>query len=253
MRPIMLSFDLEEFDILREYNASLAISEEFEIGNSAVMALLALLDKYKVRATFFTTANFAMQYPDVVKQIATQHEIASHAYWHTGFEADDYAKSKMVLETISGQKITGFRMPRLATVNYNALRQAGYSYDSSMNPTYIPGKYNNLHVSKYIYYQDEIAIIPTAVSPMFRVPLFWLSFKNLPFWVYHIFLQRTLKSSQPVCLYFHPWEFADLDNYKKLPFIIRRNSGEKMFLKFEKLLKTLTGKVKYISMIECMP
>jgi hypothetical protein len=252
MRPVMISFDLEEFDILREYGAPLSIAQEFEIGQKAVVPLLQLLEKYKVRATFFTTANFALQYPTLVKQIAVQHEIASHAYWHTGFETEDYAKSKTVLEKIIDKKIYGFRMPRLASVNFEALCQAGYTYDSSVNPTYMPGRYNNLSVSKFIYKQGNIAVIPTAVSPLLRVPLFWLSFKNFPFWLYNFFLQGTLKSKQPTCLYFHPWEFTDLTLFKKLPFIVRRNSGLTMFSKFEKLLKSVDGKVEYIGMHECL-
>jgi Polysaccharide deacetylase/Domain of unknown function (DUF3473) len=252
MRAVMISFDLEEFDILREYNASLSIAQEMKIGQQAVLPLLALLDKYKVRATFFTTANFALQYPNLIKQVAVQHEIASHAYWHTGFETEDYAKSKTVLEKIIDKKIYGFRMPRLAPVNFEALHQAGYTYDSSLNPTYMPGRYNNLKASKYIFRIGEIAVIPTAVSPLLRVPLFWLSFKNFPFWLFNFFLNNTLKSNQPLCLYFHPWEFTDLSDFKKLPFIVRRNSGDKMFLKFEKLLKTLDGKVEYIGMRESL-
>jgi hypothetical protein len=157
-----------------------------------------------------------------------------------------------VLEKIIEKNVNGFRMPRLAEVDYETLKMAGYVYDSSINPTFMPGRYNHFKLSKFNYSVNGIIEIPTAVALFFRIPLFWLSFKNFPFCLYSFLLNKTIQSKQPLCLYFHPWEFSELDRFIHLPKIIRRNSGSKMFAKFEKLLKYMKTKVVFVTMYESL-
>jgi hypothetical protein len=60
--------------------------------------------------------------------------------------------------------------------------------------------------------------------------LFWLSFHNLPLWVYKILAKWTLKNDGYLNIYFHPWEFTDLDNKEayNFPSYVSKNSGHKM-------------------------
>ena len=51
---------------------------------------------------------------------------------------------------------------------------------------------------------------PASVSPIFRIPLFWLSFYNFPLWLYITVLTLTIGFDRYVNIYFHPCEFADL-------------------------------------------
>ncbi len=48
------------------------LSSTFQYENS----ILELLNKHGISATFFTTANFAKNYPKLVKDISKKHEIA---------------------------------------------------------------------------------------------------------------------------------------------------------------------------------
>jgi peptidoglycan/xylan/chitin deacetylase (PgdA/CDA1 family) len=235
-KTILLTFDLEEFDIPLEYGQHIAMEEQMKIGLQGLQNLLPILEKHKVTATFFTTANFALHHPEVVKKLCEKYEIASHANTHTGFKSDDYLLSKIALEMVIGKRITGFRMPRLARVDVQALADAGYIYDSSIHPTWIPGRYNNRHLPTTIYRQKNISIIPCAVSGnWFRVPLFWLAFKNFPLWFYNACIASCLRKNNFACIYFHPWEYTDISEYQ-LPSIVKKINGEVLLQKLDRFI-----------------
>ena len=54
-------------------------------------------------------------------------------------------------------------------------------------------------------------------------------------------VRRTLKKDNYFTTYFHPWEFYELNNHPefKMPFIIKRNSGQKMAQRLDHLIKML--------------
>jgi hypothetical protein len=246
-RYVLLSFDVEEFDMPLEYDFPISVSEQMEVGKNGLDALQPVLSDKTIVSTLFTTANFALQYPDAVRQLGNQHEIASHTFYHSAFEDADLLKSKNTLEEISGQKVTGLRMPRMRKVSMEEVKKAGYEYDSSVNPTYLPGRYNNFHLPRTVYTEEGIIRIPASVSPLIRVPLFWLSFKNLPYPLFKMFALQTLQKDSYLCLYFHPWEFTDIENYG-LPGFTKKPHGEPLLQRLYRLLRDLKKEADFISM-----
>lgn len=239
---VLLTFDLEEFDIPEEYGAKIPLEDKIKIGKKAVLPILSLLDKYNARATFYTTAFFAEKEPLLIRKIAEKHEIASHSYYHSSFSEEDLSKSKQKLEELSGKKVNGFRMPRLQPFDKLALKKAGYLYDSSMNPTYLPGRYNHLNKPKTLYKENGIYILPTTVSPVFRIPLFWLLFKNINLTLYNFLAYKSLKKYGYINLYFHPWEFTnEIANYD-LPFYIKSKKGVQLLNKLDKFMLKISNK-----------
>ncbi|MFY0253691.1 polysaccharide deacetylase family protein [Chitinophaga sp. 30R24] len=237
-KRILISVDVEEFDIPEEFGQQVPLQEKLEVSRKGLQATLALFDKYNVRATFFITAYWAQHYPELIRQIALRHEIASHAFYHSSFTEADLEGSRLALQEISGQPVQGFRMPRLRKVNIQALNAAGYLYDASINPTWLPGRYNNWHVSRTLFKDNDTWIIPSSVSPVIRYPIFWLSIKNFPLWITKHFSSRILKKDDYLSFYFHPWELTDISDYA-LPAYIRRTSGERMIRKMEGFLQFL--------------
>lgn len=235
---VCISFDVEEFDMPLEYNGTISLEEQLSISRTGVETILNLLNRYDVKATFFITAVFAQNNEDVIKRMAEQgHEIASHTYYHSAFHERDLLHSKLVLEAISGRKVYGLRMPRMQDVNPEAVADAGYRYNSSVNPTWLPGRYNKLHIPRTLYKEGRLIQIPASVSPLLRFPLFWLSFHNLPFNVYRYLLKRAYDKDGYVNIYFHPWEFADISNQNfRLPSYTISNTGDKMTRRFARLL-----------------
>jgi peptidoglycan/xylan/chitin deacetylase (PgdA/CDA1 family) len=235
---INLTFDLEEFDIPEEYGQKVSHSEQMRVTREGTKRLMALLDKHGITATFFTTGNYAKQNPDLVQVLSLEHEIASHGMYHNPFyefRESDLLESKQILEEIIGKRVTGFRMPRLKPFRKEALLDAGYHYDSSLNPTYLPGRYNLLHENPLPNIKEGLIELPCSTTPYLRFPLFWLSFKNLPIQVYGALCRFTLGRRKTLMLYFHPWEFADIQEYN-LPGYVKSPDGGRLLAKLEELI-----------------
>ena len=234
---IYLSFDIEEFDMPKEYGYDIAFERQIAISRKGLTAILDLLKKHQMRATFFSTVVFAQQVPDLINRLIEEgHELASHTYYHSDFENEHLKRSKEALEQQFGVTVEGLRMPRMLEVSAEEVKKAGYRYNSSVNPTFLPGRYNKLHVPKRFFNENGLWQIPAAVS-WFRFPLFWLSFHNLPLWLYRFLLKSSVKSIGYAALYFHPWEFTDLHQKEfNFPAYVMRNSGEKMIARFDSLL-----------------
>jgi hypothetical protein len=246
-RYVLLSFDVEEFDMPLEYNFSITAEEQMIVGKKGLDAIDPILIDPAIAATLFTTANFAMHYPDEIKQLSAQHEIASHTFYHSDFKDEHLLSSKNKLEEITGRPVTGLRMPRMRKVSMQEVKQAGYTYDSSINPTWLPGRYNNLHLPRTIYTDEGMLRVPASVSPLIRIPLFWLSFKNLPYSVFKMLTLQTLQKDGYVCLYFHPWEFTDIESYG-LPGFTKKLNGEPLLKKLNRLIHDLKKEAEFITM-----
>ena len=245
-RYILLSFDVEEFDLPLEYGCAIGAEEQMAIGKKGLDAIMPLLSDAAISTTLFTTANFAMQYPESIRALAPRHEIASHSFYHSRFEEAHLQQSKQKLEEIAGTRVTGLRMPRMKQVPMEAIRVAGYDYDSSINPTWIPRRYNNLRLPRTIYREKGMTRVPAAVSPHLRIPLFWLSFKNLPYPLFKQLALQTLRRDGYLCLYFHPWEFTGIGNYG-LPGYTCKPDGELLLDRLMQLVKRLKQEGEFIS------
>ena len=209
---ICLTFDLEEFDLPLEFKQKISKERQMEIATKGMEVLLPLLKE--LSCTFFTTANYAENNPALIKELSVTHEIASHSYFHSTFDKTDLKKSREVLQTISGTEITGFRMPRMAKVNYDDIKGAGYLYDSSLNPTFILGRYNHFTSPKTIFKnENDLLVVPASVTPALRIPLFWLTFKNSSITWYCKQVQKCLDTYGYVNIYLHPWEFTDVSTF----------------------------------------
>ncbi len=246
-RSILLSFDVEEFDMPLDYDFDIGLQEQMQVGKRGLDAIQPILDDPLVKTTLFTTANFAIHYPDSIRQLANKHEIASHTFYHTDFCEEHLLSSKLKLEEISAQTVTGLRMPRMRKVSVQEVKKAGYLYDSSVNPTWLPGRYNNFHLPRTVYKNDGLTIIPASVSPLIRMPLFWLSFKNLPYLIYKKLALQALKKDGYLCLYFHPWEFTNIENYG-LPGYTKKLNGNLLLERLERLLFDLKKEASFITM-----
>lgn len=245
-RYVLLSFDVEEFDMPREYRFQITPEEQMRVGKAGLDAITPLLDDAALETTLFTTAHFAMQYPDAIRMLSAKHEIASHTFFHSSFTDEHLAASKIKLEEITGKPVTGLRMPRMRQVSMQEVKKAGYLYDSSVNPTWLPGRYNNRHLPRTLYREEGMLRVPASVSPRLRIPLFWLSFKNFPFDIFKKLALQTLARDGYICLYFHPWEFTSIDTYG-LPAYTRKPDGIRLLDKLTRLIYELKPEAEFIS------
>ena len=90
--------------------------------------MLELFKKYDVKATFFVVGYFAEKFPDLIKKIHDDgHEIGTHTFSHIDLRKSkkseiisDLEKSITAIESITGEKILGFRAPFFSINENNA-------------------------------------------------------------------------------------------------------------------------------------
>ncbi|MDD4933429.1 MAG: polysaccharide deacetylase family protein [Methylacidiphilaceae bacterium] len=245
----LLSFDLEEFDIPGEFRRALPGPEQVAVTLVGLQRLTALLADRKIVSTFFSTAVLAMNAREAVRELGQTHEIASHGYAHTGFSASDPDRSKKVLEEITKKPVFGYRSPRFRPVADHLLRKAGYTYNSSENPTFLPGRYCRLFSPRKAYRKGDLIRIPVSVSPLIRFPCFWLAFKNTPPALFRTVAAWTLAEGGYLHLVFHPWEFADLDGYG-LPRWISSPCGQELLDRLASFLDWLGARARFTTLAD---
>jgi peptidoglycan/xylan/chitin deacetylase (PgdA/CDA1 family) len=107
---------------------------------------LDLLARHDVRATFFVIGRDAVEHGDVLRSIAAAgHELANHTMNHpkqlvhldAAAIAREIEDCGRVLERLTGEPVLGFRAPgyTVSVAVIDALRRAGYLYDTSLNPS----------------------------------------------------------------------------------------------------------------------
>ncbi|OGV96275.1 hypothetical protein A2W24_04010 [Microgenomates group bacterium RBG_16_45_19] len=199
--------------------------------------LLDLLDKHRVKATFFILGPIAEKFPDLVKRISRQgHEIGSHAYSHQFLYRlspeqlrQELIRSKCLLEDITGKKVTSFRAPFFSITKdslwaLEILSREGFQYDSSIFP-----------VHNYRYGIPKAPKVPfqfrlNGAGQIIEFPISTVKFgtASLPFsggayfrlfpYGFTRFCFRKLNNDQiPVVFYIHPWELDPEHPRIKLP------------------------------------
>lgn len=243
MKPFLLTFDVEEFDYLHHFHEKPLDADLYGVSREGTKRILDLLEKHHVRATFFVTAKFALQYPQLIREISKKHEVALHGYSHDHhYESMDekmayqyLSKAKKILEKITKKKVQGFRAPRMGITAYHLLKRLGIHYDSSLHPTYIPGYYNHFTEPRNCFTTEGVKVVPVSVTPILRWPIAWLWFRNLPLFYTKFCIWRSLSGTGFINTYFHPWEFVSLKKYR-VPWYFKRNTGDKILKKLDKLV-----------------
>ena len=101
---ILLSFDVEEFDLPREHGEEISLEEGLKVSAKGLKRILEVLNKTGVKATFFCTGNFAEGRPGLIREIVKGgHEVACHGVDHFKPVASDVEKSKKIVEKEIGR------------------------------------------------------------------------------------------------------------------------------------------------------
>ena len=185
--------------------------------------LLALFDQTGAKATFFVLGWIAERHPDLVKEIdAHGHEVASHGYSHAKADTmtpdefyQDILKARLLLETIIGKPVIGYRAPSFSIGKQNEwafekLKTAGYQYTSSTYPI-VHDHYGTPDWPQQPYLRPEgIWEIPMPVLNRWGMQLPIAGggyFRLLPYWLSRVFIRQYLqRATVPYMFYFHPWE-----------------------------------------------
>lgn len=186
--------------------------------------ILALLEEFGIRATFFILGCVARSDPDLAPLIAAGgHEIASHGYSHRLVSQlsaeefrDEIQRTDLLLQQQTGLKPVGFRAPQwslsLAKTPwaFEILAREGYRYDSSLNPLPLVGDSRG---SRFPFRLSPLGGTMLEFPPLVARSMVG----NLPVgggWGFRLFplefvlhaVEAYNQTQQPAVLYLHPRE-----------------------------------------------
>ncbi|MBI2524628.1 MAG: polysaccharide deacetylase family protein [Candidatus Rokubacteria bacterium] len=228
----LLTFDIEGFieashdqmHVPAKYISEVGEAREIEVNT---LKILELLEEFDQRATFFVLGRIGRDMPGLVRRIAAGgHEIACHSFDHRrlyGFPRPEVERflvaAKRALEDASGRPVHGFRAPDFSIVEANAwvfdaLREIGFVYDSSVYPI-------GFHD---VYGIGGFPAVPFRMpNGLIEVPLSTVRLlnRNIPFGgggylrIYPFLLTKTLfaaanRRGVPGIVYLHPFEIGEI-------------------------------------------
>jgi peptidoglycan/xylan/chitin deacetylase (PgdA/CDA1 family) len=219
VKTLLVTFDVEEFDWRLGGGRPLPAEEQIRITATGLRLLLPIHQRHGVPATFFVTGAFASAEPDLLSEMAAAgHEIAVHGLAH----ADDYAKlspavavdrlqrARGLVDAASGTSAVGFRTPRLRRCPAAVVLEAGFAYDASPHPTWMPGRYFGLNLPRAPWREQGITKVPISVLPWIRTPVSWMWFQAAGARLGLIGARLATLGAPYLHLYFHPWEAVSL-------------------------------------------
>lgn len=183
--------------------------------------LLAVLAEHGATATFFTLGLVAERTPAVVRRIAEAgHEVASHGWSHRRVDSltpadfrTEIARSRDLLEQVSGQSVIGYRAPNFSIVAgcswaYPILLEEGYSYDSSAFPGRASGRHY-MSIMQAAPPSPHPTIVPLSCAQFGRLVVpaaggAW--FRLFPYALTRRALLQAEWRGEAGVFYIHPWE-----------------------------------------------
>ena len=213
---VLLTFDLDgESSLLQRYpeaekHPSLFSTAQFgpRVG---VFRILDLLDRYRIRSTFFIPAWVAERNQETEQLIHQRgHEVAHHGYLHeppSSVEPEEEAaildRGSQILEGITGQRPVGYRSPawELSEHSLEFLAERGFQYDTSLMG------------------DDAPYFLPTSKGPLVELPVQWV-LDDMPYYIHQPILNRQGPRASPQEVYnAWQWEFDGTYQYGR-PFVL---------------------------------
>jgi peptidoglycan/xylan/chitin deacetylase (PgdA/CDA1 family) len=251
VKPLLLTFDVEEFDLPLELGHPLSATTQIRVTARGLRRVLPLLRRHEVVATFFVTGEFARQRPALVARLAAEgHEVGVHGLEHR----DDYAslpaptaierlrRARALVQEAAGGAADGVRTPRLRRCAAEVLHDAGFAYDASPHPTWMPGRYNGLRLSRRPWHEGGLWHLPISVLPGLRLPVSWIWYRAAGSLLGNAAVRVAGIGAPYVHLYFHPWEAVPL-RALGVPAILALRSGQRFLALLDGLLGGLAGEV----------
>lgn len=235
----ILSFDIEDW-FQSTLDNKRPITDRVKNNTES---LLAILDDFRVRATFFVQGMVAEKFPELLAAIDNAgHELATHGYSHRPVNKmsknqfrDELRRSKDSISNVIGKEVIGFRAPDFSIDKktfwaFPIMRECGIRYDSSIFPVKTR-RYGIEGFSMTPVYLKEFDIFEI---PMSTVPIFGRSFpiggggyfRLLPFAITDYFIHKMNSRGIRCTTYFHPYELNPHDfDGELVPFSMRIHQG----------------------------
>jgi len=237
----LLTFDIEDWYHANYDSVDLSVARAGESHFRANMdMLLQLCSDAGCKATFFVLGQIGEQHPETVRAIVRAgHEVASHGYGHQLAYKQTYAefkadvkKSAEILQTLTGEKVWGYRAPSWSIVQRNhyyleALEELGLQYDASIFPVKtflygIPDAPTEIHHPTVNGRQLNLLEVPMSVARIGSRNIGYSGgfyFRLLPTWLIKRVIRSGNAAGRHSIVYLHPRELDPSEQRLKLPLL----------------------------------
>lgn len=224
----VLTFDIEDWfhilDLPGDKNIGKWSEYESRVEQNT-FKILTILQRYKVKATFFILGWIAEKYPNLIKEIQNQHhEIGSHGYSHQLINTlskqefrEDLLKSQDVIGNFTGKQPLSYRGPGFSITPENkwifeVIVECGFKYDSSIYPgRHGHGGYplftSEPVIIKFNKSNRELFEFPVSVGKVFGKKMCFSGggyLRLLPYMIIKKKFNEFNASNKPVMVYLHP-------------------------------------------------
>jgi peptidoglycan/xylan/chitin deacetylase (PgdA/CDA1 family) len=203
-------------------------TNDYKGVEEGLFRILNILDKYNIKATFFTTCDCIEKFPLLFKKLAEDgHEVALHSFSHSRFdelsnwetEADILSSLKCFNLNIK-QRPFGFRAPQHSVDDKTLflLRKYGFVYDSSYAPLnllqllFFPNKFKlwfKQFFSPRRKYLIKNNLYEISASSLF-IPFVSIVFRAFPQRAIRWFYKILKFLNKNIVFYAHSWDFIDM-------------------------------------------
>lgn len=162
---VLISVNLDAEYYVRLFDPDLKINDKMfeEMGKESIEIglprLLDVLNRYGIKATFFTPGAIAEKYSDaLISIVEAGHEIGCHGYEHEHMgvlnpekQYEVIQKGMKAIQDVCGKVPVGFRAPEgeITMDTLEAVKELGFGYSSSLHADDVP-YYNNLNKGKLL-------------------------------------------------------------------------------------------------------
>lgn len=154
-------------------------------------ALRELLDRFEAPLSAFVQTSILSEYEKalpVLQSLATEVHSHSHTHASEGFDSRYELETSLgVLEKTFRQDQYGYRAPfgKLYDGDIDLIQSLGYAFDSSVFPSFRPGKFNHLRASiEPTRWSNGLLELPFGVLPQVRLILGISYMKLFGPWLY---------------------------------------------------------------------
>lgn len=287
---IALSFDLEDWyhtptvtglPSSQYSNVNLFFQsweKNYDYITNSTIHLLEILNKYRLKVTFFVVADIIEKYPVIVNALKnSHHEIACHSLHHQIINKEyrqnieiekknwesELIEAKLMLENTFQQEVIGYRAPSayFSTWMIEILERLGFKYDSSISYNSLYNKTNVKlrNIPSYPYFlnnhdlsdsdnQSNIMELPWSSYHFLKGIVFPAGgaffFRLLGFYYFKMAIEQCLNKGDTM-FYLHPLDITreklPINNSKTLPFYWI-NQGKRTERRLVKLLSLYKDK-----------
>ena len=224
----LLTVMLEDYFHVRAFSGLIQRAQWYRFETrfeQNTLKALDLLDRFNIKATFFSLGWVAERQPEIIKEVVKRgHELGSRGLYYRDTRPtteeefrEDIIRSREALELASGTKVIGYRAARRWSSpselwKLDVLAEEGYAYDSSLLPRARAFRKEPWHRFAYKHQHGDKEIWEFPISTVnvlgWRVPIAGGNyFRQLP----HSLLKQAVEHwhrhyDAPFVMYTHVWE-----------------------------------------------